>query len=273
MRDWGREPEIEAAGISFDGAIGSMNKLMKLRAEPLCVASMIWFGASAQAQDRVVVGAGIAVAPTYQGSDDYRVLPLPAIDIKKGWFFANLRNGIGIEPIDTGVISAGVSAVFVQGYRRRDVPMGITKLSDGLGARAYTNVRSNGLIGTLGLTKVISGGTGGTIADASLSYPVLISSKFSVTPTVGATWADRKHNDRYFGVDNLEASASGLSPFSAGAGFKDISGTLTATYRLTDRISLSATGGVTTLLNKVKESPLVGRATQPFGMVALTYRL
>jgi outer membrane protein len=266
-------PEIEAADISFDGAIGSMNKLMKLSAEPLCAVGMIWFCASAQAQDRIVLGAGIAVAPTYQGSDDYRVLPLPAIDIKKGWFFANLRNGIGIEPIDTGVISAGVSAVFVQGYRRRDVPIGISRLSDGLGARAYTNVRSNGVIGTLGVTKVISGGTGGIIADASISYPVIISSKFSLTPTVGATWADREHNSRYFGVGNLEASASGLSPFSTGAGFKDISGTLTATYRLTDRIALSATGGVTTLLDKVNESPLVGRATQPFGMVALTYRL
>jgi outer membrane protein len=101
----------------------------------------------------------------------------------------------------------------------------------------------------------MSGGTGGIIADASLSYPVLISSKFSLTPTVGATWANRQHNDRYFGVDNLEASASGLSPFSTGAGFKDISGTLTATYRLTDRIALSVTGGVTTLLNDMKKKP------------------
>jgi outer membrane protein len=234
---------------------------------------MICSSAPAQSQDRVVLGAGVAVTPTYQGSDDYRVLPLPAIDIKKGWFFANLRNGIGIEPIDNGVISAGLSAVFVQGYRRRDVPTGISKLSDGLGARANINLRSSGLTGTLGVTKVISGGTGGIIADASVSYSILISSKFSLTPTVGATWADRDHNDRYFGVDNLEASASGLSPFSTGAGFKDISGTLTATYRLTDRIAFSATGGVTTLLNRVSESPLVHRATQPFGMVALTYRL
>lgn len=125
----------------------------------------------------------------------------------------------------------------------------------------------------MGLTKVISGGTGGIIADASLSYPVLLSPKFSLTPTVGATWANRQHNDRYFGVDNLEASASGLSPFATGAGFKDISGTLTATYRLTDRIALSATGGMPTLLSEVKESPLVDRATRPFEMIALTYRL
>ncbi|AOF96795.1 MipA/OmpV family protein [Sphingobium sp. RAC03] len=249
-----------------------MKKRVKGSAPPLCVIGAIWFGAPAQAQDHVVLGARVAVTPTYQGSDDYRVLPLPAIDIKKGWFFANLRNGIGIEPIGTGVISAGVSAVFVQGYRRRDIPTGISKLSGGLGARAHINLRSSGPTATLGVTKVISGGTGGIIADASVSYPILISSKFSLTPTVGATWADRAHNDQYFGVDKVEASASGLPPFSTGAGFKDISGTLTATYRLTDRIALSATSGVTTLLNKVSESALVRCATQSFGTVALTYR-
>jgi hypothetical protein len=58
MRDWGRGPTIKATGISFDGAIGSMNKLMKLGAELFCVAGMIWVGASTQAQDRVALGGG-----------------------------------------------------------------------------------------------------------------------------------------------------------------------------------------------------------------------
>jgi outer membrane protein len=119
----------------------------------------------------------------------------------------------------------------------------------------------------------VAGGTGGIIADASLSYPIPLSQKFTLTPTIGATWANRKHNDRYFGITASEASASGFAPFKAGSGFKDMSGTFTATYRLTDRISLSATGGATTLLKQVKRSPLVERATQPFGIIALTYRL
>ena len=42
-------------------------------------------------KDRIVIGLGAAVTPVYQGADDYRVLPLPAIDIVEGRFFANFR--------------------------------------------------------------------------------------------------------------------------------------------------------------------------------------
>jgi outer membrane protein len=229
--------------------------------------------ARAQDRDHVVLGVGAAATPAYQGSEDYRVLPLPAIDIKEGWFFANLRNGIGVEPISTDSLTIGASAVFVQGYRKKDVPAGVDKLSDGVGARLFVNVRAHGFMATLGAVKVVSGGTKGVIADASLSYPIRVSSRFSLTPTIGTTWADRKYNDRYFGITAAESLASGLPRFAAGAGFKDVSGALTASYRLTDRIALSATGSVSSLLGAVKDSPLVEKKVQPLGLLSLTYRL
>lgn len=246
-----------------------------VRLGALLAVPLAGWGGAAQAQDRdhVVLGAGVAVAPVHQGADDYRLLPIPTIDIKEGWFFANLRNGIGIEPIDTGTVTIGVSAVFLQGYRKRDVPMGIDRLSDGVGARVFANIRAHGFVATLGTTKGVSGGTEGVVADASLSYPVALSSRFTLTPTIGASWADGKHNNRYFGITAPESLASGLPRFTAGSGFKDVSGALTASYRLTDRISLSATGSVTSLLGEMKDSPLVERKTQPMGLLAFTYRM
>jgi outer membrane protein len=229
--------------------------------------------AQAQDQDHIVLGVGAAATPAYQGSKDLRVIPIPAIDIKKGWFFANLRNGIGIAPINTETITIGASAVFVQGYRKQDVPDGIDKLSDGLGVRLFTNIRAGGFVATLGAVKIVSGGTKGMVADASLSYPIKVSSRFTLTPTIGTTWADRKYNDRYFGITPAESLASGLSQFTTGAGLKDVSSLLTASYRLTDRISLSATGGVTSLIGDMKDSPFVEKKTQPYGILTLTYRM
>lgn len=242
-------------------------------AVPLLSVGMALVPATAQAEDHIILGAGMAVAPAYQGADDYRVLPLPAIDIEQGWFFANFRNGIGVAPLRSETVTVGASVVFVQGYRRRDAPDGIGRLSDGVGGRIFANVRAGGFVGTVGTTKVISGGTEGLLADASISYPLAVSSRLLLIPTVGIGWADRKHNDRYFGVTGAQAAASGLPRFDAGAGFKDVSGTLTASYRLTDRISLSATGGVTSLLGEVKDSPIVAHDTRPFGLIALTYRM
>jgi outer membrane protein len=229
--------------------------------------------AQSQNQDHIVLGVGVAATPAYQGSDETRVIPIPAIDIREGWFFANLRNGVGVVPISTEHFEIGASAVFVQGYRGKDVPDGIDKLSDGVGARLFTNIRAGGFVATLGAVKIVSGGTKGMVADASISYPINISSRFMLTPTVGTTWADRKYNDRYFGVTPTESLASGLPEFGMGGGFKDVSGMLTASYRLTDRITLSATGGVTSMIGDAADSPLVEKKTQPSGIFTLTYRL
>jgi outer membrane protein len=227
----------------------------------------------AQNDDRIVLGAGVSATPAYQGSKDTRIIPLPAIDIKQGWFFANLRNGIGVAPISTDNVDIGASVVFVQGYRQKDVPTGIDRLKDGVGVRLFTNIRAGGFVATLGAVKTVSGGTKGLVADASLSYPIKVSSSFTLTPTVGTTWANGKYNNRYFGVTSAESAASGLAQFTTGSGFKDVSGTLTASYRLSERITLSATGGVTSLVGKVKNSPLVEKKTQPLGLFTLTYRL
>ncbi|MGK6320755.1 MipA/OmpV family protein [Sphingomonas sp. DT-204] len=223
--------------------------------------------------DHFILGVGGAYMPAYQGADSYRFQPLPDIDVAWEPLFLNLRDGLGVKVIDTDVVTAGVSLTGVQGYRRRDAPEGIGKLSLGLGGRAFVSLKAAGFVATLGGTKVITGGTKGFIADVGVAYPVAVSSRFTLVPSIGTTWADRKHNDRYFGVNAEQSLASGLPQFRAGSGFTDATAALSANYRLTDRISLSVTGAVTTLLGDVKDSPIVYHKTRPLGFVSFTYRL
>lgn len=228
--------------------------------------------AQEQSGNHVEIGAGMAVMPTYQGSGEYRVLPLPAVDIRQGWFFANLRDGVGIAPINTEHLTVGAGAVFVPGYRAKDVPEGIDKISDGVGARLFTTIRAGGLIATAGATQIVSGGAKGVVADGIVSYPVPVSDRFTMVPTIGTTWVNAKYGDRYFGVSVAESTASGLPQFGVGSGFKDVSGMLSASYRLTDRVTLNATGGVTALMGDFADSPIVEEKTQPFGFLAMSYR-
>ncbi|MBB5684880.1 MipA/OmpV family protein [Sphingobium boeckii] len=241
----------------------------------IAVLSFAVWGAAAKAQqekDHVIIGAGAGYTPAYQGADDYRIMLVPVIDVAWGPVFANLRDGIGINAIDTDFITVGASVTFMPGYRRKDAPEGIGKLSIGTGGRGFVNLKVAGFIATIGGTKGFAGGTKGVIADASLSYPIAISPRFMLIPTIGTTWADKKHNDRYFGVDAAQSLASGLPQFRAGSGFKDASAILSAQYRLADRISLGISGGVTTLLGKVQDSSIVFHKTQPLGFLSLSYR-
>lgn len=226
-----------------------------------------------QNRDHVLVGIGAGYAPAYQGSDDYRTLPIPAIDIAVGPFFANLRNGIGVNVINTDTVTVGGSVVMMPGYRRRDAPDGIGSLSFGAGGRMFASLKVGGVIATVGGTQGFVGNTRGVIADASVSYPIMISQRTMLIPTVGTSWADEKHNRRYFGISAQQSQASGLPQFASGKSFKDASALLTVSHRLTSRINLSASGGVTTLLGDVKDSPLVRHKTQPAGFLSLTYRL
>ncbi|HZV08480.1 MAG TPA: MipA/OmpV family protein, partial [Novosphingobium sp.] len=142
----------------------------------------------------------------------------------------------------------------------------------GAGARGFLSLHDQGLILTLGMTQGFAGGTKGLIADASLSYPIAATRRLTLIPTIGTSWANAKFNNRYFGIDAAQASASGLNTYAPDAGFKDASGILTASYQLTDHILLSASGVVTRVLGADANSPLVAHKTQPSGFLSVAYR-
>src|SRR3546814_12342352 len=116
---------------------------------------------------------------------------------------------------------------------------------------------------TVGATKAVAGGTRGVVADASLSYALPLSDRMTVIPTVGTSWANGKHMNRYFGIDAGEALALGLPLYRAGSVFKDVSGLVTASYRLDANWIIAPTGGVTRLPRVPAASTTNGRRSLP----------
>lgn len=222
--------------------------------------------------DHIIVGAGILYAPAYRGSDKYRAFPLPTIDVNHGRLFLNLRNGIGVNVINSRLVTVGTSIQFTEGYRFKDAPAGIGGVKYGAGARGFISLHDHGFILTTGATQGFVGGTKGLVVDTSLAYSVSATPRLTIIPSVRATWADAKYNDRYFGIDATQAAASGLPYFRPGSGFKDADGSVTASYLLTNHIILSASGIVTTVLGDDSQSPIVRHKTRPSGFLSLAYR-
>lgn len=122
-----------------------------------CCLSVLMLGicevSSAEEKDHVILGAGAAVLPRYQGAETYKAEPVPLIDVKKGRFFARTSDGIGFNIIETPQYTLGASVTWMRGYDEKDVPDGIGKLSSALGGRVFASTRLMGAVGTLSVTQ------------------------------------------------------------------------------------------------------------------------
>lgn len=222
--------------------------------------------------DHISIGVGVMYQPNYLGAKKYQIQPLPAIDIKLGHFFANFQNGIGFAPIDNEVITIGAGVVMAtDNYSRKQVPNRFNKISMGAGARGFVTVRQFGLEASAGLTQIFAGGTKGTIADFTLSRPIMVNERLFLNPSIGTRWGNTKHNNRFYGVTEQQSIASGLQRFRPGSGLLDARAELGLQYRLTDRIGVGTIGGVATLLGDVKDSPIVRKKTAPYALGFISY--
>ncbi|WP_417330555.1 MipA/OmpV family protein [Halomonas cupida] len=227
--------------------------------------------------DWVVLGVGAAVAPRYEGSDDYQVSPVPMVDVQKGRFFARLGDGIGLHVIDTKNFLVGVGVDWMQGYDEEDVPDGIGELDGEPGGKVFASARFGGVIASLSGTQVLDEGSEeerglkGLIVDAELSYPYPLTERLMLVPGASVSWADASYMNSYFGIDASSAAVSGLDIHEPSSGVKDVSLRVGFNYRINENWNLTGAVGVSRLMGDAADSPLVESESQPNALVGISY--
>ncbi|MEN7538780.1 MipA/OmpV family protein [Aurantiacibacter flavus] len=223
-------------------------------------------------EDHLTIGVGGMYQPKYLGARGYEFQPILALDWKSGNLFANFEDGLGVMAIDDDTFSVGAGIVPIfDGYDRKDVPNGFNKVDVGAGVRGFASVRQAGFEATAGVTQIFVGSTKGVLADFSIAYDIEVNDRLFISPSVGVTWANAKHTNRFYGVSAQQSADSGLPEFRPGAGFLDAEAQVFLQYRLTDHLGLGVGGGVSTLLDNAKDSPIVSKRTAPTGTAFLTY--
>lgn len=223
-------------------------------------------------EDHFTIGVGGMYQPKYLGARGYEFQPIIALDWKSGNFFANFDDGLGVMATDDDIFSLGAGIVPIfDGYDREDVPNGFNKVDLGAGVRGFASVRQAGFEATAGVTQIFVGSTKGLLADFSIDYDIEVNDRLFISPSVGVTWGNAKHNNRFYGVSAQQLADSVLPEFRPGAGFLDAEAEIFLLYRLTDHFGLGVGGGVSTLLDNVKDSPIVSQRTAPTGTAFLTY--
>jgi MipA family protein len=188
------------------------------------------------------LGAGAGVAPDYEGSDDYELVPLWNLRVANLYHPKTFVQVIGPRlrsnflPDDHWRL--GLAGQFIK--KRDDVEndqvdqLGNVDPSVMLGAVGGYDFLADpqqDLVLELEARQDIANGNG-FLATARGTYGGLLTSSWRFDASVASTWATEDYMRSYFGVDAGDAARSGLDQFSADDGFKDVSFGGALTYRL-----------------------------------------
>jgi outer membrane scaffolding protein for murein synthesis (MipA/OmpV family) len=223
----------------------------------------------------IMLGAGAMLAPRYEGSDRFTVMPLPVIDIVwRDRVFLNSFNGLGIYALNRDDLQLGISINYDFGRSESDDRRHLGGLGDVDAAAQGKIFASYGWNGIELSAEVAHsfGGSDGTLVEAGIAYPIALGERLSVTPGFSVSWANEDYMEAYFGVSASQSANSGLSPFAADAGFKDIDLTLDARYLLTEHWALGLRVGAGYLLGDAADSPVTQERVQPYSIMSVVYR-
>ena len=274
-----------------------------LRMLALPLAALVTIPAYAQDQpadpyrDTVTVGAGVAAVPDYEGSNDYRIVPVPAaIGAIKGYGFVLAGNQLSIDLIkdEPGPVWDFQAGPIAQLNFNRSSSGNIDDLRvRALGKRA-TAVELGGYVGigktgvltspydklsvTLGYRHDVSDVHDSGIWNPSITYFTPLSHKAAIGLFASADIVERGYAQTYYSVSAAQSLASGLPVYAAGGGLKNWTlgaiGSYSLTGDLLHGVKLVAGGTYGRIEGDIARSPLVaiaGSRDQWLGTLGLAY--
>lgn len=246
--------------------------------------------------DFLAVGAGAGYVPSYTGSDDYVVSPVPAIAGAVGGIdFAPRGSGIALDFLpdaDTGPdFSLGVvGKLNLNRTRRIEDPVveQVGELDTAVEVGPTAGVGFAGVLNPFDRLSIsadatwdVAGAHDGMTVSPGISYLTPLSRGAAVSLSLSTQWVDDDYADYYYSVTPVQSAATGgaLPAFQAEGGFESYGATLFGGYDLNGDLAdgglaVFAVGGYSRLVNDAKDTPftrLRGDADQWFAGIGLGY--
>jgi outer membrane scaffolding protein for murein synthesis (MipA/OmpV family) len=245
-------------------------------------------------RDSLTIGAGAAIVPDYEGSDDYRVIPAGAIRGKyKGIAFSTRGTYLYVDFIpQRGKVDFDLGPIVGARFNsRRHIDDDIVKLLP----RRKTAIEVGGFAGMTfhGLTNPydalavrvdvlhdVGSAHKSTIISPNIDFSTPLSRTTYAGISLGAEFVTGKYADYYYSITPADSLATGgvLPVFNAGGGMKNWKAGLLLNQSLTGDLlgglSIFGAGQYSRLVGDFKRSPIVsqrGSAGQWVGAVGLAY--
>lgn len=245
-------------------------------------------------KDSVTVGAGVAIVPDYEGSNDYRIIPAGAIRGKiSGISFTTRGSYLYVDVLpNTGKVTFDVGPIAgVRLNSRRHIHDDVVKLlpkrKTAFELGGFAGVSIHGLTNpydTLGIRLDVLHDIGSahksTTVSPNAEFSTPISRRTYVSANVGAEFVSNRFADYYFSISPTDSLATGgqLPAFNAGGGMKNWKAGLLVNQSITGDLlhglSIFGLGQYSRLVGDFKRSPIVsqrGSANQWLGAAGLAY--
>ena len=243
----------------------------------------------------LTIGAGVGYVPSYEGSDDYRVIPAAIVrgEVAGHAFFTRgLQGYFDLIPEGPGE-KLDLSLGPVVGLRLnrtssiKDARVrALGELDTAIEVGGFAGIAKTGVITSeydtlsfrVSYLKDVADAHGSHIISPSIEYGTPLSRFSYVGLGLSGEWVGDGYARYYFDVTPAGSLASGLRPFQTDGGFKSWSLSLFGAHALTGDLlgglSLFAVGSYSRLQNDFRRSPIVADAGSPnqwFGAVGLSF--
>ncbi|AOK56252.1 structural protein MipA [Burkholderia stagnalis] len=228
---------------------------------------------------QVSVGAGMAFLPRYAGSDRYRLLGGPNVDVRyRDLFFLSTGEGLGANVLRGPNWRVSLSVGYDLGRRSSDDvghlngfdninPAPVMKLS-----ADYVISKDFPLVLRADVRRSL-GGSNGWVGDLSAYMPLPGSNEhffWFAGPTV--SFADARYLNSWFGVSDGAAARSGLPRYSSGAGLKSVGAGVTMVWFVNKHWFLTMDGAIEQLVGRAAHSPVTQQTTNGVLDLSVNYQ-
>ncbi|MDI1297349.1 MAG: MipA/OmpV family protein [bacterium] len=255
-----------------------------------------------QAEDHssLTIGVGGAAIPSYEGSDEYRVLPIAQARGKVHDYAFWTRGtalyvdaipdpgGVGVDFELGPVVNVRLDRTSrkqikdnaVRALGKRDVAIEVGGFV-GVGKTGVITSDYDNLSARVAVTKDVAGAHGGYVISPTIEYFTPLSVTTFVGVSASADYVGKKYGRYYYDISAADSLASGLAPYNRagnGSGFKKMNFNLSAGKSLSGDLrkgwAIFAVGGYSRMLGRYADSPIVadvGSKNQWVGALGVGY--
>ncbi|EDT40157.1 MltA-interacting MipA family protein [Burkholderia ambifaria MEX-5] len=240
------------------------------------------FAAAAHAESEYTLSLGGGIAPRYQGSNQYRGVIGPSISAAfSNGFFISTSNGAGYRYTSPRGLFVSGAIGYARGRKDSgsfsgdgsDYLKGMGDVPGSVMAHWQAGVRDDdGVEVSVTIDTPITHASRGFAGHVDLSVPLLHAGKNAIVLTGTANAGTGRYTQTFYGVTNAQAASSGFRPYSLTGGFHSAAMSLAWTHSVSQHWSVLATAGISRILGRFGDSPIVQTRSNYYGAAGVSFR-